>query len=177
MPLLRSARSSKKQNYRATGDLIDLLAALIDKSLVTARPVEGAEEIGLRYEFQEVVRQYALEKLNQSGKGIPSTSGTCPISSIMPRRAGEVITPAPGWSGITAWARISTILLAAVDWAYASPGRAEAGVRIAIALTGLFWTRGLHHEQLAMLRKGLGFPLPALLRARLLNTIAGYFNR
>lgn len=47
-------------------DLLDLLARLIDKSLVLVEDPPGEETT--RYRFLETIRQYALEKLLQSGE-------------------------------------------------------------------------------------------------------------
>jgi predicted ATPase/DNA-binding SARP family transcriptional activator len=46
-------------------DILDLLSGLVDKSLVTA---EGAEGGRTRYRMLEPIRQYALEKLEESGE-------------------------------------------------------------------------------------------------------------
>ena len=48
------------------GDVLDLLGGLVDKSLVVA--AGAAEESGPRYRMLEPVRQYALEKLEESGE-------------------------------------------------------------------------------------------------------------
>ena len=47
------------------GDVLDLLGRLVDKSLVVA---EAEPEGSLRYRFLEPVRQYAQEKLDESGE-------------------------------------------------------------------------------------------------------------
>ena len=49
----------------AEGEVLDLLSGLVDKSLVLAR-AEG--EAGMRYGMLEPVRQYALDKLEESGE-------------------------------------------------------------------------------------------------------------
>jgi predicted ATPase/class 3 adenylate cyclase len=45
-------------------DVLDLLSHLVDKSLVVAQP----DEIGMRYRMLETIRQYAREKLVDSGE-------------------------------------------------------------------------------------------------------------
>src|SRR5215212_8138594 len=47
------------------GEVLDVLSGLVDKSLVVAR---GSDEGGVRYRMLEPVRQYALEKLKDSGE-------------------------------------------------------------------------------------------------------------
>ena len=46
-------------------EVLDLLSGLVEKSLVVAR---GSHEGGVRYRLLEPVRQYALEKLEESGE-------------------------------------------------------------------------------------------------------------
>jgi predicted ATPase len=46
-------------------EVLDLLSGLVEKSLVVAK---GTDEGGVRYRLLEPVRQYALEKLKESGQ-------------------------------------------------------------------------------------------------------------
>ncbi len=48
----------------ASGDVIDLLTQLVDKSLLDVDPAEG----GVRYRLLETIRQYAQERLEASGE-------------------------------------------------------------------------------------------------------------
>jgi non-specific serine/threonine protein kinase len=47
------------------GEVLDLLSGLVDKSLVVAK---GSDEGGVRYRLLEPIRQYALERLEESGE-------------------------------------------------------------------------------------------------------------
>ena len=47
------------------GEVLDLLSGLVEKSLVVAR---GSDQGGVRYRLLEPVRQYALERLEESGE-------------------------------------------------------------------------------------------------------------
>ena len=49
----------------AESEVLDLLSGLVEKSLVEAK---GSDEAGTRYRLLEPVRQYALEKLEESGE-------------------------------------------------------------------------------------------------------------
>jgi DNA-binding CsgD family transcriptional regulator/tetratricopeptide (TPR) repeat protein len=53
------------------GDILDLLTQLVNKSLVVMMEERGAEA---RYRLLETVRQYALEKLQESGEEAPLRS-------------------------------------------------------------------------------------------------------
>ncbi|MFC8009872.1 ATP-binding protein, partial [Streptomyces cinereoruber] len=46
------------------GDVLDVLGALVDKSLVVAAPVDG----GMRYRLLETVAEYARERLEEAGE-------------------------------------------------------------------------------------------------------------
>jgi predicted ATPase/DNA-binding CsgD family transcriptional regulator len=47
------------------GEVLDLLSGLVEKSLVVAK---GSDQAGVRYRLLEPVRQYALERLEESGQ-------------------------------------------------------------------------------------------------------------
>ena len=49
----------------AEGEVLDLLSGLVEKSMVVTK---GSDEGGVRYRLLEPVRQYALEKLEESGE-------------------------------------------------------------------------------------------------------------
>jgi predicted ATPase/DNA-binding CsgD family transcriptional regulator len=62
---LRAARSVAGDSDVERYQLLDQLTLLVDKSLVAAESISGTT----RYRLQETVRQYALEKLGESGEG------------------------------------------------------------------------------------------------------------
>gem|GEM_PF-4789015 len=86
------------------GTVLDPLSRLVDESLVRARRAGEAA----RYRLPEVIRQYAVEKLEESGRsarcagGTPSSSG---ISPRTPRASSTGLTRVSGW---ISYARIST---------------------------------------------------------------------
>ncbi|MEU5979539.1 BTAD domain-containing putative transcriptional regulator [Streptomyces sp. NPDC047315] len=65
---LSAAEAVCGQELPAAGDVLDVLAALVDKSLVVAVPDEAA---GMRYRLLETVAEYAAERLDQSGERAP----------------------------------------------------------------------------------------------------------
>ena len=62
---LEAAETVVSGSYLGGGKVLDLLSELVDKSLVTA---EAAGDGGLRYRLLEPIRQYALERLEESGQ-------------------------------------------------------------------------------------------------------------
>ena len=61
------------------GEVLDLLSGLVEKSLVVAR---GGDPGGARYRLLEPVRQYALDKLEESER---SRGGSTPPRRVLPR--------------------------------------------------------------------------------------------
>jgi len=62
---LKSAETVASGGGVAEGEILDLLFGLVDKSLVLA---EGHEGVNVRYRMLEPVKQYAREKLEESGE-------------------------------------------------------------------------------------------------------------
>lgn len=158
----------------ASGDLepgavLDTLTRLVDKSLVLAED-QGDEE---RYRMLETMRQYAREKLLESGESGP----------IRDRHLGYFVEfGESGDAGLhgpeeAAWFNRLEIehanLRAALEWSLdRGPAGAEAGLRLCGAL-GQFWNvRGHWSEGLVWLTRVLARPEtagPTLARARALN--------
>ncbi len=64
-------------------DVLDLLSGLVEKSLVVTR---GSDEGVVRYRLLETVRQYALEKLEESGgRSRPQDAPTQRTSWLWPK--------------------------------------------------------------------------------------------
>lgn len=162
------ARSGLREN-----EVLDLLSALVDKSLVLAEASPGAGEI-LRYRMLEPVRQYARERLWESGE--EERAGAAHASyylSLAETAEPELLGPRP-----VAWLeRLETEhgnLRAALGWfldeSPASGGRAGTGLRLAAAL-GRFWNTYGPGEGRGWLERGLARSdaAPSPLRARALR--------
>jgi predicted ATPase/class 3 adenylate cyclase len=110
--------------------LIDLLGLLVDKSLVVAEETRGA----MRYRLLETVRQYALEKLGESGEA--DNVRTCyrdyytAIAAMLESQAHGGDTPLVPWAD----AEIDN-LRAAYTW---SPGELRSRRGIAPRLIASF---------------------------------------
>jgi predicted ATPase/class 3 adenylate cyclase len=160
-------------------EVLDLLLGLVDRSLVAAEP---AADGATRYRLLETVRQYALERLRESGQ----------LASVRDRhldRCARLVEAAQAHLGFflpdaetEAWLgpleRELDNLRAAVTWSLEgreSERGVEAGLRLACGLHWFWVTRGHFTEGrtwLARLLERSG-PAPAALRARALAT-AGY---
>jgi predicted ATPase/DNA-binding NarL/FixJ family response regulator len=115
---------------------LDLVASLVDKSLVLAETTGHAEA---RYRLLETIHEYALEKLTEAGA----------LGHLRDRhldffvaRTEEIVYKLPSSAYQGLWlnwidSELDNIR-SAMDWALES-GQIESGLRLAIALFG-FWT-------------------------------------
>ena len=147
----------------AGGTVVDLLGALVAKSLVVARAT-GPET---RYDMLETVRHYARDRLAGSGETAESQGRhACWFAALA--EAAE-----PGLTGADQQRRLGRLaveednLRAALDWALAH-GEAVVALRLAGALS-LWWrVRGSFRQGRAYLDAALALPgeVPAGLRAK-----------
>jgi predicted ATPase/DNA-binding SARP family transcriptional activator/DNA-binding CsgD family transcriptional regulator len=120
-------------------EVMDLLSGLVEKSLVVARVSELG---GVRYRLLEPIRQYALEKLDESGEADDiKRSHTQYFLALTERAEPELVGPREEeWLD-----RIEEELdnfRAALSWAL-ERGDTEFGLRLAGALR-LFWLKRRH---------------------------------
>jgi predicted ATPase/DNA-binding CsgD family transcriptional regulator len=133
-------------------DILDLLTQLVDKSLVV---VEIRTEAA-RYRLLETVRQYGLERLNESGEsaGVRGRHLRCYLE-FAERADPELRGPAQ-----TLWLeRLETEhdnLRAALAWSKTDEDGAEAGLRLAGALHGFWRLHGHAAEGCEWLTDALG---------------------
>ena len=121
-------------------DVLVLLGNLVDQSLVPAEPDEADD--GTRYRMLEPVRQYALERLEQSGKAEEARRqhARCYLLALAERAGPGLKGP-----GQRAWLkRLETELdnlRAAIGWSI-DHGEVEAVAKMASATTVFWWLRG-----------------------------------
>jgi len=151
-------------------DVLDLLAQLVDRSLVIA---EGYGRV-VRYRLLETTRQYAAERLAAAGELGAVRKHHRDWCAVLARQA----EPELRGSGQEGWvARLVDELdnlRAALDWCRTPDGGPLVGLQIA-ADVGLFWdARGFLREGREWLETllPLASPAPAPLRARALNWVA-----
>jgi predicted ATPase/DNA-binding CsgD family transcriptional regulator len=151
-------------------EVLELLSCLVDKSLVVV--VRGDEES--RYRMLETVRQYASEKLTESGERRTLRAGhACFLLGL----AEEAETGLAG-SEQAAWlVRLETEhdnVRAALGW-FAERKEVERGLRLAASLVRFWWFRGhliegrTHLESLLDLA---GTPTRDQVRAKALHALA-----
>jgi predicted ATPase len=118
-------------------DVLELLVQLVEKSLV------ALEAEGGRYRLLETVRQYAQERLNDSGEGAEACARHLAFYVALVENARpKVVGPEQGtWLAHLDVEREN--LLAAHAWCDRTEGGAELGLRLAHAVQRYWFNRGL----------------------------------
>lgn len=150
-------------------DVLDLLARLVEKSLVIA-DIDGA-----RYRMLETVRQYALEKLEAAGDAGATRDRHVALYVRFAETARTELTGPQQALWLARCDRELENLLAAHAWCARAPGGAELGLRLAFSIKFYLLNRGLLAlgERLAI--EALARPQPRdLWRSRGL-AVAGQF--
>ncbi len=115
-------------------DVLDLLTALVDKSLVVA-DAAGAEP---RYRLLETTRQYAAEKLAESGEAAARRRHAAHFADVFERAEAE-------WPTANSAAWLETYgpdvenLRSALDWAFGPDGDVAVGLRLVAHSYPLWW--------------------------------------
>jgi predicted ATPase len=129
--------------------VLDLLAQLVDKSLVLAEPQRGA----VRYRLLETIRQYARERLDEAGEA----GCTCDRHLAYFLDLAEQAEPKlRGPEARTVMDRLEEEhdnLRLAIDWALQTGG--DAALRLSGALAWFWWGRDHHSEGCRWLARAL----------------------
>jgi predicted ATPase/DNA-binding SARP family transcriptional activator/DNA-binding CsgD family transcriptional regulator len=155
------------------GEVLDLLSRLVDKSLVALE--EGEHDGALRYTMLEPVRQYAREKLRESGEQDAAQERHAAFFLALSEEAEPEMSGPDQEAWLRRLEKEHANLRAALAWALDPADsieprehRTELGLRLAGAL-GRFWGVYGPNEGLRWLEKGLArggeAPKPALAKA------------
>ena len=143
-------------------DVIDHLGTLVEQSLVTVDPDAGGEA---RYGMLEPVRQYAREKLEQSGETQGVLREHAAFFLALSRRAGSGMWGPRQGEWLERLDRENGNLQAAIGWALGA-GEAATAARFGWMLNSFWFLRGYHREGRRWAEATLEGPLPPKLRAR-----------
>src|SRR5215207_7253833 len=139
------------------GDVLDLLSRLGDKSLVET---QAAGEDGARFRMLEPARQYAQERLEESGEAAAARSRHAAFFLALAEKAQSEQGPRQG-AWLEQLEREHDNLRAALSWSLDAEDaeheeRTELGLRLATALaTARFWNAYGPREGLEWLERGL----------------------
>ena len=153
-------------------DVLDLLSGLVEKSLVVTR---GSDEEVVRHRMLEPIRQYALEKLEESGEIEVVRRAHAAYFLAMAERAEPELMGKEAVTWLAELGREIGNLRAALSWAFDAdrePGdeRVETGLRLANALAR-FWDPQGPDEGRRWLEQGLAcdVEVPSPVRAKALK--------
>ncbi len=159
---LEAAESVAAGHAISAGAVLDLLAALIDKSLVVAEH----QRASTRHRLLETIRQYARERLEEAGETENARDGHLNWALSLAEECE------PQLSGPDAGAAMDRLeaeldnLRTALDWALQS--RPDAALRLGGALGWFWWGRDYHGEGRRWLDRALaanGEPTPRRMKA------------
>jgi predicted ATPase/DNA-binding CsgD family transcriptional regulator len=121
-------------------DVIEVLARLVDKSLVQAEPGAGGH---LRYRLLESVRDYAAERLRDENEAATAyRRHFVYYASLAQEAEARVLWGAHGLDWLVRLDREYGNLRAALGWSVSETGDARAGLRLVGCLGHYWYTRG-----------------------------------
>lgn len=147
-------------------DLLEVVAALVDKSVLVSEEVDGVA----RYRMLETLRDYGQEKLAEAGEHDALRRRHRDWYAHLARRfEAELISPRQV-AGFARVGRELANLRAALDYSLADPDGAEDALAIPAGLY-LYWAvHGLYREGRCWVDQALARPTgPTLARAKALN--------
>jgi predicted ATPase/DNA-binding winged helix-turn-helix (wHTH) protein len=167
---MEAAEEVTSGNGSEQGDVLDLLSGLVDKSLVN---VDSYTDESRRYRFLETVRQYARERLLESGEAERLRDRHLAFFQELVHRAEPELTSARQVTWLNRLQREHDNLRLALESCLATAERAEQGLELAAALCWFWMKRGYFREGQAFLERALSASArtPSVLRAKALMSL------
>lgn len=132
---LESARAVTATEEVPASDVVEIIANLVAKSLVTADVADAAA----RYRLLDTTRAYAREKLIESGEAGDFARRHAEHYTALFERAEAEWASRVGGEGLAAHGRDIDNMRAALDWAFSPDGDASLGMALTVAGEPL-WT-------------------------------------
>jgi predicted ATPase/DNA-binding SARP family transcriptional activator len=151
----------------AAGQILDMFAALVDKSLVIAKGEQRPD----RYRLLETIREYARERLEQRGEGASVRQRHAAYFTALAEEAEPNLLGGRRREWIDRLSMEQDNLRAALHWTRSEPGAASLHLRLAAALWWTWHAQGHISEARDWTERALLLPeasQPGLLRARVL---------
>ena len=164
---MEAAEDVTSDNAGERDDVLESLSRLVDKSLAN---VESDSEGNRRYHFLETVRQYARERLFESGEAERLRDRHLAFFQDLVRRAEPELTRAEQIAWLNRLQREHDNLRLALEWCVAAPERGNQSMELAGALCWFWLKRGYLREGQEWLERALsvGGAATPVLRARTL---------
>lgn len=144
-------------------DVVEGLESLADKSLVRIEPAVGgdtATETEPRFGMHPLLREFALERLDESGERLMVEERFVGECVRIAERAGEVIRAAAGQEALAVLDREERNIRAALDWSLAHDAPTH-GLRIIGATWPWFEARGRLRQARSTVTRLLENPAPS----------------
>ena len=136
---MEAAEDVTSDNAAERDDVLESLSRLVDKSLAN---VESDSEGNRRYHFLETVRQYARERLFESGEAERLRDRHLAFFHDLVRRAEPELTRADQIAWLNRLQREHDNLRLALEWCLAAPERGVQSMELAGALCWFWLKRG-----------------------------------
>jgi ATP/maltotriose-dependent transcriptional regulator MalT len=151
------------------GEVLDLLSRLLEKSLIAAK---GSDLGGVRYRLLEPVRQYAREKLEESGEAEEVRRRHAGLFLTLVEEAEQGLGDSEQGEWLERLEAEHDNMRAALSWAIERED-AESGLRFAAAMRWFWYARGHYGEGRGWLEQALamGGQTRAATRARALDAL------
>ena len=153
--------------------VLDLLAQLVDKSLVLAE--EGRGAAGYRYRLLETIRQYAGDRLREAGEAGRTRDRHLAHALALAEAAEPELRGPESGAVLDRLEAEHDNLRAALEaglaaGAAAGPGAGDAALRLSGALAWFWWLRSYHDEGRRWLARALdGTPVRSAARVKALH--------
>ena len=132
--------------------IVEIVDSLVSKSLLNA---DVTTEIS-RYRPLDMTREYALEKLMESGEFDQTARRHAKyITSLLERASAEAASATGSGGRLAAESNLIDEARAAIDWAFSSNGDIDDGVALAVANIPLWTHLSLHGESRRYVQQAL----------------------
>jgi predicted ATPase/DNA-binding winged helix-turn-helix (wHTH) protein len=131
---LEGARYVAGELGAGTGEILDAIAGLVEKSLIATR----IDETHAQYRLLDTTRAYALGKLEEHGEFDPISLRHAEYVTQQLESQKEMLWALPRAERVAAYSRQLSNVRSALEWSFGSHGNDEIATRLAVASTQLF---------------------------------------
>src|SRR6266702_3816039 len=139
---LEGARYVAGEIGAGTGEILDAIAGLVEKSLITTR----IDETQAQYRLLDTTRAYALEKLEEHAEVDPISLRHAEYVIQQLESQKQMLSARPRAERVAACSWQLSNVRSALEWSFGSHGDDEIATRLAAASTRLFMDLGLSIE-------------------------------
>ncbi|MBM3458360.1 MAG: adenylate/guanylate cyclase domain-containing protein, partial [Armatimonadetes bacterium] len=167
---LDAAESAASGDGLEPEDVLDLMGRLVDRSLLIAEPGEGVEH---QYRMLQTVREYARERLRESGEWDTAWQRYADYHLERSRTAEAALRGPTQAAWLDRLDRELDNFRSVLEWGLTQPGSVSVGIQTCINLFRFWYVRGYFSEGRVWLERLLstGQPLDPARRSRALNEV------